>query len=128
MTHHDIQDIQRRNVLRGLLVAGCAFYLPVLAGCREKEPPRAEPNPSPGDSPVPSSEIPVDTAPVGTVPPAATPGGKMTKADARYQDQPKGEQRCAQCMNFIPDSNACQLVEGPVSPQGWCSLWASKTT
>ncbi len=125
MTPH---DIQRRNLLRGFLAAGCALYLPVLAGCRDKELPRAESNPNPGKGPLPAVEVPPEAAPIGVVPPATTPGGKMTKADARYQDQPKGEQSCAQCTNFVPASNTCQLVEGQVSPQGWCSLWASKTT
>ncbi len=122
-------DIQRRTLLRGLLAAGCTLYLPVLTGCRDKEPPRAEPNPNPGGGPLPAAEAPAETAPAGAAQPAAsTPGGKMSQAEARYQGQPKGDQSCAQCTNFIPDSNTCQLVEGQVSPQGWCSLWAKKTT
>jgi len=30
-------------------------------------------------------------------------------------------------MNFIAESNTCKLVEGQISPDGWCVLWAKKT-
>jgi hypothetical protein len=115
MTPLDIRDKQRRTLLHGFLAAAYLIYLPMLAGCRDKPLPRAEPNPNPGESPSPPY-----------VP--SSPSGLMTKAEVRYQDQPKGEQRCDQCVNFIPTSNSCQLVEGEISPQGWCSLWARKLT
>jgi hypothetical protein len=44
----------------------------------------------------------------------------------QYQTQPKGEQKCAGCQHFIAESNACKLVEGQISPDGWCILWAGK--
>jgi hypothetical protein len=28
-------------------------------------------------------------------------------------------------MHFIADSNTCKLVEGTVSPEGWCVIWAN---
>ena len=51
---------------------------------------------------------------------------KMSKVQAKYQNQPKGEQKCAGCMHFIPESSTCKLVEGKVSTNGWCMLWAKK--
>ena len=44
---------------------------------------------------------------------------KQTKAEARYQDHPKGTQRCGLCANFIPP-NDCRVIQGPVSDDGWC--------
>ena len=43
---------------------------------------------------------------------------KQTKAEARYQDHPKGTQRCGLCANFIPP-NDCRVIQGPVSDDGW---------
>jgi len=51
--------------------------------------------------------------------------GKASKAAASYQDSPKGSQQCSGCINFIPP-NTCKVVDGEVSPHGWCSLWTSK--
>ena len=56
--------------------------------------------------------------------PAAT--SKVSQASVQYQAQPKGEQKCGGCLNFIAESNTCKLVAGQVSPEGWCSLWAKK--
>lgn len=52
-------------------------------------------------------------------------GGKMSKAQAQYQDQPKGDQKCGNCMHFITP-NSCMLVEGNISTDGWCKLWVKK--
>jgi hypothetical protein len=52
--------------------------------------------------------------------------GKVSKAQAKYQDKPKGNQDCAKCMQFVAADNSCKVVEGKVSPQGWCQLWAAK--
>jgi hypothetical protein len=52
---------------------------------------------------------------------------KTGKAEANYQDQPKGNQKCAECVYyFLPDRNACKIVEGEISPQGWCKFWKAK--
>ena len=51
---------------------------------------------------------------------------KVPQKSVMYQDKPKGEQRCDGCSNFQPP-NACKLVEGEISPQGWCSLFTKKT-
>jgi hypothetical protein len=55
---------------------------------------------------------------------AAAP--KLAKAGVKYQAQPKGAQKCSLCTNYIAASKTCQRVEGPVSPDGWCVLWAKK--
>jgi hypothetical protein len=44
----------------------------------------------------------------------------------QYQTQPKGDQKCGGCLHFIAESNTCKLVEGQISPDGWCILWAQK--
>ncbi len=51
---------------------------------------------------------------------------KISQAVAKYQDQPKGQQSCAVCANFQPP-NACKFVQGTISPNGWCQLFAAKT-
>lgn len=51
---------------------------------------------------------------------------KVPQASVQYQTKPKGEQMCSTCMNFIAESKTCKLVEGNISPQGWCTLWAKK--
>ena len=50
---------------------------------------------------------------------------KMSKAAAAYQNSPKGSQSCANCKLFVPPSS-CTLVEGPISPKGWCKFWVGK--
>jgi len=57
---------------------------------------------------------------------AETAVRKLSKAQAKYQEQPKGDQTCATCMHFIAASNSCKLVDGDVSPTAWCMLWAKK--
>ena len=51
---------------------------------------------------------------------------KVSQADAKYQAQPKGQQRCDNCLNFQAP-NACKLVEGEIISNGWCQLYAPKT-
>ncbi len=50
---------------------------------------------------------------------------QVSKAEAMYKDQPKGIQRCAICLNFAPP-DACRLVAGTISPNGWCMFFAGK--
>ena len=51
---------------------------------------------------------------------------KMSPADAKYQGTPKDDQRCDDCILFQPP-NACKVVEGEISPSGWCQLFVKKT-
>jgi len=47
---------------------------------------------------------------------------KMTKAEAAYQDEPKGILMCATCSLFIRPAG-CKVVEGEVAASGWCKLF-----
>ncbi len=48
---------------------------------------------------------------------------KLSKQDAEYQDSSKGIQMCATCTLFeLPRS--CKVVEGDISPDGWCKVYA----
>lgn len=115
----------RRIVLRGALAAGCSLLLPAaLAGC---------------DSPQQTGSTDTATLPSATDPEAVSPANpppgpmaaapaeavKSSQASVQYQIQPKGEQKCGNCMNFIAESNTCKRVEGKISPQGWCIIWAN---
>lgn len=56
---------------------------------------------------------------------------KATKQAMQYQDQPKNGQDCDQCVHFVPGANAdaqgtCKVVEGPISPKGWCVAFVKK--
>ena len=51
---------------------------------------------------------------------------KMAQKTAEYQDAPKGDQKCSNCSLF-QDPNACTLVEGEISPAGWCKFWVKKS-
>jgi High potential iron-sulfur protein len=50
---------------------------------------------------------------------------KVSQADAKYQAQPKDGQQCEGCVQFQAP-NACKLVDGNISPNGWCTLFAAK--
>jgi hypothetical protein len=43
----------------------------------------------------------------------------------QYQQKPKGNQECDQCLHFIPP-NSCKVVSGVINPKGWCALYAQK--
>jgi hypothetical protein len=51
-------------------------------------------------------------------PTARTPGA-LPKALALYRDSPNQGRRCAGCVHFI-EPNACDIVGGEISPNGWC--------
>lgn len=59
---------------------------------------------------------------------AAALGGKpalaqTSKQAASYRDSPNGGQRCADCRHFNAGSRTCRIVEGPISPNGWCRFF-----
>jgi uncharacterized protein YjbJ (UPF0337 family) len=99
----------RRVVLRGALAVGCGLCLPIaLSGCDSKK--GATPAGAPGST--------ADKATQATA-------NKVSQASVQYQTQPKGEQKCSTCANFIAP-NSCKLVDGQISPEGWCNLWTKK--
>jgi len=112
------ENPSRRAVLRGALAVGCGLWIPVvLSGCDSKKG-AASPGSAPASAPAgsPSSAAPA-------APPAAK---KALQANVQYQTHPKGEQKCSLCQHFIAESNTCKLVDGQISPEGWCSLWTKK--
>ena len=96
-----IEDIllHRRVMLRGALAVGCSLFVPLALF----------------SSPATSAN---SAAPKATK--------KVPKTSVQYQTQPKGDQKCGNCVNFIAGSNTCKLVDGQISPNGWCSLWTKK--
>ena len=97
----------RRTLLRGALAAGCTL---MLWGCKAKQEESSAGTPV---SPTTTSETPRGSA----------ESRKPSKAQAQHQDQPKGIQKCGNCLNFVAGSNTCKVVEGQVSPEGWCMFW-----
>ncbi len=111
--------VPRRALLRGALAAGCSLLFPAtLSGCAKKEEEPAAPAPDAGMPAAPSPP------PMEQAAPAAP--AKVSQASVQYQLQPKDDQKCANCQHFIAESNTCQLVEGEISPEGWCLLWVKK--
>jgi hypothetical protein len=56
---------------------------------------------------------------------------KGSKAQFKYQNTPNNGHKCSQCTFFIPGSSpkangACKIVNGTISPNGWCISWAIK--
>lgn len=56
---------------------------------------------------------------------------KASKESMRYQGQPKNGQKCSGCSLFIPgesvsSNGTCQVVEGDISPEGWCVSFTPK--
>ena len=50
---------------------------------------------------------------------------KASKATMKYQDQPNKDQKCSDCLQFVaPDT--CKVVDGKISPDGWCMAWVKK--
>jgi len=57
--------------------------------------------------------------------PVQQAAAKMKQPAAAYQDSPKGDQQCSNCSLF-QEPNACTLVDGDISPAGWCKFWVKK--
>lgn len=57
-------------------------------------------------------------------------GQKQPKEAVDYSEG-KGNDRCQRCQHFLPGDGPmgqCQLVEGPIDPEGWCKLFEPKGT
>lgn len=57
---------------------------------------------------------------------ASAAAKKFTQQQAHYQPVPKSGQRCQNCALW-QSPTACQVVEGQVSPAGWCILYKAKS-
>jgi cytoskeletal protein CcmA (bactofilin family) len=60
---------------------------------------------------------------IGTSTPARA--AKAPQKVVKYQDTPKGELRCDNCIQFEAPSS-CKTVEGTVAAQGWCVVYVKK--
>ena len=50
---------------------------------------------------------------------------KASKESMKYQDAPNADKQCSNCAQFVAP-NSCKIVEGTVSPQGYCIAWQKK--
>jgi hypothetical protein len=54
---------------------------------------------------------------------------KLAQSAVQYQNHPNpahAGQLCSVCVNFLAPNN-CKLVQGPISPIGWCVAFAPKS-
>ena len=59
---------------------------------------------------------------------AATTAQAQTKISQKlsnYRDTPKGNARCDGCIQWQGPAS-CRIVQGVISPTGWCQLYAPK--
>lgn len=57
---------------------------------------------------------------------------KAAKELMKYQDKPNGNEKCSNCIQFIPGKTPeadgeCKVVEGSISPQGWCTAYSPES-
>jgi hypothetical protein len=50
---------------------------------------------------------------------------KVPKQSVSYRETPNAGKSCDICANFVAPSS-CKLVEGSISPNGWCGLFKPK--
>jgi High potential iron-sulfur protein len=55
----------------------------------------------------------------------AAQAAKAPQKVVKYQDTPKGEQRCDNCDLFEAPSS-CKNVDGTIAAQGWCIVYRKK--
>jgi hypothetical protein len=56
---------------------------------------------------------------------------QAAQSAVKYQDHPHGQDECDHCTHFVPGKTGsaegtCQVVQGSISPKGWCLMFASK--
>ncbi|MDE2183560.1 MAG: high-potential iron-sulfur protein [Alphaproteobacteria bacterium] len=56
---------------------------------------------------------------------------KVSQRASMYQDKPHAGLTCAKCARFVPgkgetDAGSCLVVDGSISPQGWCAMYVPK--
>ncbi len=51
---------------------------------------------------------------------------KVAQSTVHYQTTPRDGQSCGQCIQFVAPKT-CKLVDGDVTPTGWCQLWVRKS-
>jgi High potential iron-sulfur protein len=65
--------------------------------------------------------------------PAAADDSKATQSSMHYQTSPKGDMQCSKCKFFLPGSDpgangSCQIVDGSISPHGYCIAYSAKSS
>ena len=50
---------------------------------------------------------------------------KIAQAAVKYQTTPKDGKQCDAC-NFFVAPNSCKMVDGVITPTGYCLLWTKK--
>ncbi len=60
-----------------------------------------------------------------TAPTRTAAQAKIAQKLVHYQEKPKGNQECDNCLHFIPPAS-CKMVAGKINPKGWCQLYAPK--
>jgi hypothetical protein len=58
---------------------------------------------------------------------------KGSQAQFKYQSKPNGSKKCSGCKFFVNGKTAtangsCTLVDGAISPNGWCIAYQAKTS
>lgn len=51
---------------------------------------------------------------------------KIAQNLVQYQDKPNNGQRCDGCLQFEAPAS-CKIVEGKISPSGWCAAFSPKS-
>ncbi|MFA6188448.1 MAG: high-potential iron-sulfur protein [Sulfuricurvum sp.] len=51
---------------------------------------------------------------------------KVTKLVVKYQQKSTTGKTCKDCAHFLFKTNECKLVEGKISPKGWCTYYLKK--
>ena len=64
---------------------------------------------------------------------APAQAAKGSKTQFKYQSTPSGSKKCSNCTFFIPGKSAsangtCKVVDGDISPNGYCIAWSAKTS
>ncbi len=65
------------------------------------------------------------TASVAVASTARAQDEKIAQELVQYQDQPKDGLKCNMCAQWV-EPNACKIVVGKISPNGWCVAYAPK--
>ncbi|HEY1655921.1 MAG TPA: high-potential iron-sulfur protein [Candidatus Tumulicola sp.] len=57
---------------------------------------------------------------------------KGSQAQYKYQSKPNGSKKCSNCTFYIAGKSAtangsCKIVEGTISPNGYCIAYSAKT-
>ncbi len=114
-----MKKIDRKNFIKGAAALTLSGFGAVtfLAGCGKKKEEPGETKETSG----PCSDLS-----------GLTPAEKETRDLYRYiSHSPHNDKNCHLCNFFIPPSGGancgtCQVVKGPINPDGYCTSWVKK--